>query len=266
RVAHVVNAGLFGSGKQVAGVKKECALKLAVNRKRVFDVEDGIKFAADRISFRIMRAEVALTETAHSGSATVEESLIDWKGRWLVRAGMVERMHDPDSCAESERRLLKPALQRGQRLIFNNSRGQRFRTERQKIRDPAGAADELNVAAEGGGSDIERGIDQQATRRDQRTFAQVERLKEPERICEIRRFAEKPAGNGGLRDLDVTDGEHQTCLVLFGDLPAEFDAIADFEFRIAVVIKGKRGRLVSKIEVGSKRERTFLTNFSLLAA
>src|SRR5438094_8624204 len=182
RVTHVVNAGLFRSGKQVSGIKEQCALELTVNRKRVFDVEDRIEFAADRISFGIMRAEVALTETAHSGSATVEESLVDWKGRWLVRAGMVERMHDPDSCAESERRLLKPALQRGQRLIFNNSRGQRLRTERQKIRDPAGGANELNVAAEGGGSDIERGIDQQATRRDQRTFAHVERLKEPERI------------------------------------------------------------------------------------
>src|SRR5437762_7293558 len=230
RVAHVINAGLFGSGNQVAGVKKECALQLTVNRKRVFDVEGGIEFAADRISFGIMRAEVALTETAHSGSATVEEPLVDWQSGRLVRAGMVERMHDPDSCAESERRLLKPALQRGQCLIFNNSRGQRFRTERQKIRDPAGGADELNVAAEGGGSDIERVIDQQTTWRDQRAFAQIERLREPERICEIGRLTQKSLGDRSMRDVDVTGGEDQTCFVLFGDPPAEFDPIADLEF------------------------------------
>src|SRR5437773_7157415 len=95
RVAHVVNAGLFGSGKQVAGVKKECALKLAVNRKRVFDVEDGIEFAADRISFGIMRAEVALTETAHSGSATVEEPLVDWQsGRSEEHTSELQSHHD----------------------------------------------------------------------------------------------------------------------------------------------------------------------------
>src|SRR6266478_170736 len=72
RIMHVVHTGFLGSGKQVAGVKKECALKLAVNRKRVLDIENRVEFAADRISFGIMRAEVALTETAHSGSATVK--------------------------------------------------------------------------------------------------------------------------------------------------------------------------------------------------
>ena len=30
RITHVVHTGFLGSGKQVAGVKKECALKLAV--------------------------------------------------------------------------------------------------------------------------------------------------------------------------------------------------------------------------------------------
>ena len=35
-------------------------------------------------------------------------------------------------------------------LIFNHSRRERFRTEGQKIRDSAGATDELNFAPEGG--------------------------------------------------------------------------------------------------------------------
>src|SRR5205814_8802996 len=40
RITHVVHTGFFRSGKQVAGVKKECALKLTVNRKRVLDIEN----------------------------------------------------------------------------------------------------------------------------------------------------------------------------------------------------------------------------------
>ncbi len=63
-VAHFVEAWMFGGRQKISGIEKRCALKLAVNRKRVFNIEDRVKFAADWISFRIERAEVALTKTA----------------------------------------------------------------------------------------------------------------------------------------------------------------------------------------------------------
>src|SRR5437588_12358521 len=103
RITHIVHTGLLGSRKQVAGVKEQCALELAVNRKRVFDIEDGIKFATDRISLRIRRAKLAFAKTAHRGRSAIKKALVDWQRGRLVRAGMVERMNDPGARAESER-------------------------------------------------------------------------------------------------------------------------------------------------------------------
>src|SRR5207302_5993400 len=136
---------------------------------------DREKFAADWVSLRIRRAKLAFAKTAHRGRSAIKKALVDRQRGRFVRTGMVERMNDSGSCAESERGLLKPTLQRRQRLIFNNSGRERFRSKRQKISNPTGAADELNFAAEGSGSDIESVVDQQTARRDQRTFAQVKR-------------------------------------------------------------------------------------------
>src|SRR5437764_9733193 len=74
RVTHVVHARFLGSGKQIAGIKKERALKLSVNWKGVLDIEDGVELAADRISFGIVRAEIAFAKTSHAGRATVKKS------------------------------------------------------------------------------------------------------------------------------------------------------------------------------------------------
>src|ERR1700720_3832041 len=43
-VTHVVHARLFGSGKKVAGIEEERALKLTINRKGVFHIKDREKF------------------------------------------------------------------------------------------------------------------------------------------------------------------------------------------------------------------------------
>src|SRR6266567_287115 len=93
RVSHIVHPRLFGSGKKIAGIKEECALQLAVNRERVLDIEDGVEFAADRISLRIMWAKVALAKTSDRSCATVEEALIDRQRGWFVRTRMVQRMN-----------------------------------------------------------------------------------------------------------------------------------------------------------------------------
>src|SRR5436190_22747563 len=77
RVTHVVHARFLGSGKQIAGIEKERALKLSVNWKGVLDIEDGVEFAADWISFGIVRAEIAFAKTSHAGGAAVKKSLVD---------------------------------------------------------------------------------------------------------------------------------------------------------------------------------------------
>src|ERR1700719_3146076 len=93
RVTHVVHARLFGSGKQIAGIKKERTLELAVNRKRIFDIEDGVEFAADWISLGIVRSEIAYAETANAGGAAVKEALVNRERGRLVWTGMIQRMH-----------------------------------------------------------------------------------------------------------------------------------------------------------------------------
>src|SRR5438270_11852469 len=163
---------------------------------------------------------------------------------------MIQRMNNPGARAERDRRLVKPAFQRRPRLIFNNSGRQRFRTERQEVRDSPGAADELNFAAESSRSYIERVVDQQSARRDERTFAQIQRVSEPKRVYEIRGVPEKPRGDRGLRDFDVANGKDQTGFVLFCDFAVELDPVAQFEFGISIISETERGGPVSKTEVG----------------
>src|SRR6266566_5843845 len=79
RVAHVIHAGLFRSGKQVAGIKEQCALELTVNRKRVLDIENRVEFATNRISLRIRRAKLAFAKTAHRGRSAIKKALVDWQ-------------------------------------------------------------------------------------------------------------------------------------------------------------------------------------------
>jgi len=147
-VTHVVNSGFLGRGKEIAGIEKQCALEFAVDRKCVFDIEDGVELAADRISFGIERAERALAETADAGRAAVEKALVNRERCWFIGTGVIERVNRAGAGPESERLLLKPALQRRRGLIFNNYRRQRFRPEGQEIRNAAGASDELDFAAE----------------------------------------------------------------------------------------------------------------------
>src|SRR5436305_363341 len=82
--------------------------------------------------------------------------------------------------SESEGRLLEPALQRRPGLVFDDARGQRLWPERQKIGSSAGPADELDLAAERFGGNIEGLVEKETAWRDQRTLAQIEGLGETE--------------------------------------------------------------------------------------
>src|SRR5437867_929623 len=130
-------------------------------------------------------------------------------------------MHQTGARAEGEKRLLQPALQRGQRLIFDYPGRERFRTERQEVAEPNRAAGQLDFAAKHSGSEIERGVTDKTARRDQRAVAQIERLSETERVNEIGGLTEKLIVDGGAGDLDVTRGKNQTGLVLPGKLARE---------------------------------------------
>src|SRR5437660_3906123 len=61
-------------------------------------------------------------------------------------------------------------------------------------------------------------------------------------------------------------GKDQPDFILFSDLAGELDAIAQFEFGIAVVIKGERGRPVLKREIGVEQKRIFVNDFAFVAS
>ena len=77
-VAHIAEIGIVCVGAQVAGIDKNGSLQFAIKWKGIFNVENGVEFAADRIIVAIMRAKIALAETAHGGAAAVEETFINW--------------------------------------------------------------------------------------------------------------------------------------------------------------------------------------------
>src|SRR4029450_636005 len=58
RVAHVVQPNVLGGWQQVASVSKHGALQFAQDWECVFNIEDGKKFSADRMTVIIVRAEM----------------------------------------------------------------------------------------------------------------------------------------------------------------------------------------------------------------
>src|SRR5947208_3993562 len=69
-----------------------------------------------------------------------------------------------------------------------------------------------------------------------------------------------------MRDVDVTSGKNQTDFVLLGQLPAKFNAVADFEFCIAVVIESECSRAVPEIKIGVEQKRIFIDHFAFVTA
>ena len=70
---------------------------------------------------RIARAELAFGEAAHAAGAAVEKAFVNRERGRFIGPGVIERVNEADASAESERRLLKPPLQRRRCLIFNNA-------------------------------------------------------------------------------------------------------------------------------------------------
>src|ERR1700737_966217 len=75
-VTHIPQPRVFGGRQKISGIGKEGALKLAENREGIFGIEDGEKFAAERIAILIERPEFALAEASHGRAAAVEKALV----------------------------------------------------------------------------------------------------------------------------------------------------------------------------------------------
>src|SRR5689334_20413743 len=67
RVAHVIQAGMLGSRQKISSVEKGGALKLTINWERVFDIENGVELAANRIALWIVRTKGSFAETPNRG-------------------------------------------------------------------------------------------------------------------------------------------------------------------------------------------------------
>src|SRR5882762_8882490 len=92
RVAHVVQPDVLRRRQQIASVSKYGALQFAENRECIFNVEDGKKFSADRMTMIIMRAEITLGEAAHGRGAAIEKPFVDGNRSCLVGAALGERI------------------------------------------------------------------------------------------------------------------------------------------------------------------------------
>src|ERR1051326_2440486 len=89
RISHLAQTRTLSRSQKIAGIEEGGPLQLAIDGERVFDIEHRIKFAPDRIVFRIVRAEVAFAEAADGSCAAVKKALVDRDGGWLVRPGMI---------------------------------------------------------------------------------------------------------------------------------------------------------------------------------
>src|SRR5437762_1596475 len=70
-VAHIVEAGFFRGGQQIARIGENRSLQFAEERKRVFNIENRIKFAPERMTPVVMRPEIPLTKTSHGVASSV---------------------------------------------------------------------------------------------------------------------------------------------------------------------------------------------------
>src|SRR4051794_36548112 len=103
----------------------------------------------------IVRAEVAFIKAAHCRAAAIEKTFVD---RQIERCTLVaEHVDDSHSRAKRQHRLAVPALPRRPiRILGQSNPGSlRFLSKTNIITYPAGGADELDVAPETFGCDVD---------------------------------------------------------------------------------------------------------------
>src|SRR5260370_31213726 len=86
---------------------------------------------------------------------------------------------------ESERRLLKPPMERSPGFILDHAWGQRFRPERKVVARPNRASDKFDVASERARRQIQSVVDQEAARRHEWALPHIECICEAQSIHKI---------------------------------------------------------------------------------
>src|SRR5438874_2977722 len=109
-ITHVVQPDVLRRRQQIASVSKYGALQFAENWECIFNIEDGKKFSADRMTMIIVRAEIALGEAAHGRGAAIEKTFVDGKFSRFVGAAVGKRMDNASTRTERDRRLAEPTL------------------------------------------------------------------------------------------------------------------------------------------------------------
>ena len=153
-VTHVAEIGVVCVGEKVAGIDKNGALQFAVKWKSIFDIENGIELAANREIIAIMRAEIALTETAHRSAAAVEETFVNW------------------NCGDVAGTFLKWPNQTGA-----SAQLQQGFAKRDEVTGARGRTKKLDFASDPAGGDFESLIKDKTATRHHRTITQIEGVK-----------------------------------------------------------------------------------------
>src|SRR5262249_32285319 len=112
------------------------------NRERVFNIKDGKKFSADRMTVIIVRTEIAFAETTHRCGSAVKKTFVDGERRGFVGTAVGKGMDDASTRTERDRRLVHPFLEATfDGLIDNHTGCERFWSKRQIVADAHRATD-----------------------------------------------------------------------------------------------------------------------------
>src|SRR5437867_8122225 len=177
-------------------------------------------------------------------------------------------MNNAGARAECQRRLLEPVLQWSASLIFRYAWRGYLRRKWQIIGGAHRAPDVFNVASESVRCQIHRVFDQKPTRIHIRALSRIQSIGKSDRVDLIirRRPEEERRLNLRVGDFHMTHGDGQTDFVVFRNFTIELESPPQFEFCVAIVSEGERGKPGSEEKIRIEEERIFIQNFALVAA
>src|SRR5215510_12656783 len=153
------------------------------------------------------------------------------------------------------------------RFVFHHTRRERFRSKWQIIADPHRPADKFDVAPESFRGHIHCVVNQPPARVHIRAITQIKCVTQPNRVYQVRSRSKKEI-RPDLRISDVYTPkiEDQRGVIVFGDLAAEFQSCAQFEFCVAVVIESEGRSTGFENEICVEKERILVQDVASIAA
>src|SRR5437773_4425399 len=120
----------------------------------------------------IVRAEIALGETAHRCGSAIKKPFVDRNFSRFVGAAGCKRMDEAGTRTKRDRRLVNPSLETTlDGLIFNHTGREWVWSKRKIVADAHRAADEFDVAAKRTRRHVDSVADKKATRVDVRALS-----------------------------------------------------------------------------------------------